>query len=494
MKKFILATLAITLTLPAWTAEKDRAFKPPSSVIDQEKQLDPIDPKKLENYLTHLKQKSIINYTNFEGENESLLLESFEKKGKKQEVARTFPIDLKGENFFFTSFADQGDQYYLGAFTSSDAYAIRVMVDLSELKDGEELYVIDRSLPRAFGPFTNKDQEKSEEGKWLATVAGEECILLLKSPLKTPPILRVISAAHFFVDLGVVDLEPQLKRVSCQIDARCANDNTIADENTTAVTRYDFVSGGRVYLCTGTLLNDGNFSDYTLTANHCISTNTEASSIEAWWDYLATSCGGSTPSLSSRPRSYGSSLIATNSSLDATLIQFTNEVPGGTNGRWYLGWSDVQTSSGTNVHALHHPGGTRMSVSFGYVDYLNKPINKYTSQIRVNWQEGATEGGSSGSALMKDSNYHVIGSLSNGPAPACAGNDYDNFASFARFYSSNNLGTYLDNDDDPFIPDEDPMGCMSTGFKEEPGNNLLTADNMVIGLLCLLLALARKRN
>jgi V8-like Glu-specific endopeptidase len=482
--KLLLAVLTIAITLPAWTTERDRALKP-SSAIEQEEQLDPIDPKKLENYLTHLEKKSIINYILFEGKNESLLLESLEQKGKKQEVGKVFSINLKGENFFFTSFADQGDQYYIGAFTSSDAYAIRVMVDLSELKDGEELYVIDRSLPRAFGPFINKDQEKSEEGKWLATVAGEEYILLLKSPLKTMPAMKVLFAAHFFVDL-----EPQpKKRVSCQIDARCALDDAITSENTTAVTRYDFVSGGGVFLCTGTLLNDGNFSEYILTANHCISTSTEASSVEAFWDYLAPSCGGNAPSLASRPRSYGRSFVETNSSLDATLFQ-TTEVPLGANGRLYMGWSDVQASAGIDVHALHHPGGTRMSVSFGYISYLNKLTNKYTSQIRVNWDEGATEGGSSGSALFKDSNYHVIGSLSNGPAPVCAGNDYDNFASFARFYSNNNLRTYLDNDD-PFIPT--PGGCMSTGFKEESGNNPLTADNMVIGFMCLLLSLAQKK-
>ena len=53
-----------------------------------------------------------------------------------------------------------------------------------------------------------------------------------------------------------------------------------------------YASGSSYYICTGTLVADtgGSMTPYFLTANHCISTSTEAASLETYWDFTAP-CG-----------------------------------------------------------------------------------------------------------------------------------------------------------------------------------------------------------
>ena len=58
------------------------------------------------------------------------------------------------------------------------------------------------------------------------------------------------------------------------------------------------------YLCSGALVSDTDGSTtipYLLTANHCISTQSAASTLEVFWDYKTASCNGSIPALARCP-------------------------------------------------------------------------------------------------------------------------------------------------------------------------------------------------
>src|SRR5205085_11125529 len=108
----------------------------------------------------------------------------------------------------------------------------------------------------------------------------------------------------------------------------------------------------------GTLLNDrddSSFIPYLLTANHCFSDQTTANTLEAYWDYVTATCGGSFPSISSKPKSSGSTLLATGAAplSDFTLVRL-NSIP---SGRFFLGWTTVSTAvaPGTTIYRISHP-------------------------------------------------------------------------------------------------------------------------------------------
>ena len=81
---------------------------------------------------------------------------------------------------------------------------------------------------------------------------------------------------------------------SCNIDVACYSASWGTTAQATA--RITFISGGGSFLCTGTLMNDTDtqtFIPYFMTAEHCITTQAEASTINWYWNYQRTTCGGS---------------------------------------------------------------------------------------------------------------------------------------------------------------------------------------------------------
>jgi lysyl endopeptidase len=65
----------------------------------------------------------------------------------------------------------------------------------------------------------------------------------------------------------------------CSLDITCTG--TAYDQESGSVALLNFVKGGGSYVCTGTLMAtlDNTFTPYMLTANHCFSTQTEASTL-----------------------------------------------------------------------------------------------------------------------------------------------------------------------------------------------------------------------
>ena len=76
----------------------------------------------------------------------------------------------------------------------------------------------------------------------------------------------------------------------------------------------------------GTLLNNAanDQKPYFLTANHCISTQTEAQSVTVYWNY---NTGDSPPG--GTPTTNGANLLVTGTSSDFSLLLLTGSVPGG---------------------------------------------------------------------------------------------------------------------------------------------------------------------
>ncbi len=222
------------------------------------------------------------------------------------------------------------------------------------------------------------------------------------------------------------------------------------------VCRITFHDNIYMYYCSGSLVNNvrSDGTPYFLSANHCLSTNTLASTLIAYFNYESDSCNGTFTS--SIQTMSGSSLISTNSYSDFTLLKL-NQMPPPSYLPYYSGW-DASGRISANGTCIHHPGGTLKSIALDYnpptsypgslqwTDNSNVVIS--TSAPNTHWEVvfnvGDVEEGSSGSPLFDD-NKRIMGQLHGGTDPQ---EFFGKFSLSWNFNSSNNqqLAYWLDPD------------------------------------------------
>ncbi|THU05338.1 S1 family peptidase [Lampropedia puyangensis] len=212
---------------------------------------------------------------------------------------------------------------------------------------------------------------------------------------------------------------------SCNLDVTCYNNGS---QQRDAVARMLFTQAdGKGYWCTGSLLNDAINSNtpYFLTANHCISSQTEASSLQTDWFFRTSSCNGNYLDAKRTTRAGGARLLFSNNSEqgnDITLLVLNDAAPAGT---FLAGWDANQNNTEQNIYGIHHPAGSLAKIAGGQtVAYANCNGDTCSSNPNgrfywVQWAEGITEGGSSGSALFTANGY-VIGALHGGSSECSA--------------------------------------------------------------------------
>ena len=270
---------------------------------------------------------------------------------------------------------------------------------------------------------------------WTPDLGGDTVALQITLPAGVDTSALAVSIptlSHIF--LAANTTSDQLKGIgdaeSCELDVTCYQ--TGANERD-AVARMLFVKDGASYLCTGTLLNDAAQSNrpYFLSANHCFSTQTSASTLQTDWFFRSSTCGrnqvmGATTTLSS-----GARLLFASATNDMLLVQLNEQPP---SGAWMAGW-DAAANGLQSVYDIHHPSGDLAKISAGqvtsYATCVASGSCTATSSasapfLQVSWSQGTTEGGSSGSALLK-STGHVIGTLFSGSASCSYKQGIDNF-------------------------------------------------------------------
>ncbi len=300
--------------------------------------------------------------------------------------------------------------------------------------------------------------DKSDDGRtfWGPYIKGETGIVEIEVPkgIDTSSItFAVPSISHFFLnpldkvsllggntDVGTTPEKASLlgRAGSCNLDVSCNLPLTVASN---AVAHMEYVANGSGYLCTGTLLNNTNVDGipYFLSANHCISTQTVASTLSTYWFYKSSACnngvlnpnyvalfGGAkllyNRDIASGPN--GANPVGT----DTSFMRLTQTPPAGA---VYAGWTAAQQSlsNGLVYTGVHSPQGDLLKYSlgsinaYGYILADNSTFfstsNNLLGLYRVLWNSnsGVTEGGSSGSGLFLNgstNNPQVVGQLYGG--------------------------------------------------------------------------------
>jgi len=210
---------------------------------------------------------------------------------------------------------------------------------------------------------------------------------------------------------------------TCEVDVMCHAEWTVESN---AVARMIFSEHGHSYYCTGTLLANlqpGSTTPYFLTANHCISTPTVASTLQTRWLYRHPTCaGGAEPA--GVTLTGGATWLYSTEDTDTSFLRLNNPAPAGTA---FAGWiAGPVPPTGTDITGIHHPSGDVQKISFGDIsDYVIctpkgqgfgcVPSSAGAATFyQVVWREGVTEGGSSGSAIWDDAGQYVRGQLYGG--------------------------------------------------------------------------------
>jgi len=177
------------------------------------------------------------------------------------------------------------------------------------------------------------------------------------------------------------------------------------------------VTGGNGF-CSGAIINNSAFdgTPYLLTANHCYSDPTDWI---FWFNWHKTTCetNSSSGTASSHDDISGATLVARNADSDFCLVKLSSAPPTSYN-VFYAGW-DKRDIPSTSSCGIHHPAGDVKKISFDYdastsSDYLGGGLADSHWKISA-WDDGTTEGGSSGSPLFNQ-NHKIIGQLHGGYA------------------------------------------------------------------------------
>ncbi len=319
-----------------------------------------------------------------------------------------------------------GDKIWRLKITSKKALSLNVIFDQFYLPVGSELFLYDESKEHTLGKYTAaQNQESGRFGTWL--LEADNMIIEYYQPkaVKDEVHLHIETVTHGYRNAKTYKQNKGLNDSGdCNKDVLCSIGNDwdpIKEYNKSSVGLL--LSGGSSF-CSGALVNNtaNDGKPYFLTANHCFSNPTDWSFRFEWINPNPV-CGtnvnsGNGPILKTIS---GATLRARNANTDFCLVEINSAIPTAWDLTW-AGW-DKSDNVPNYVVGIHHPAGDIMKVcrdDSGPIKAVNQGAQTWEiTQAGGGWEQGVTEGGSSGSPLFDDQG-RVIGQLFGGGA-ACSG-------------------------------------------------------------------------
>jgi lysyl endopeptidase len=338
---------------------------------------------------------------------------------------------------------------------STDAKAIRVGLNVTGAPDGLELRFVGADNPTKVVALANGvelSSLKDDKGiYWTPMTEGQYQLIEISVPAGADTAafkFTVDSVSHIFATPS--QKFGDAKSVSdCNVDVVCApqTQGLVNAKNSVAFMTFQSDCGTNgaqaTCICTGTLLNDNDPNTqipYFFGANHCISTQSSANTLNTTWFFENPTC--------QNPRTFdvnesigtlvtgGATLLYADRNSDGALFRLNSTPP---TGAFLLGWDPNTISVGENISIIHHPEGDPKRITLGFVDRFRSGIDGLTgSFISPAYTTGSTAGGSSGSSILTQSggSYFLRGGLYGGPASCSTSNqpaDTGNYDYFSRF-------------------------------------------------------------
>lgn len=297
----------------------------------------------------------------------------------------------------------------------------RVHFAAMDLPEGAGVLVYNADDPKeAYGPFTGP--QPGDTDFFSPTCFGERVSVELTVPTGADASnLRLVIDKSVYIYVGFGDLAWAKIAGSCNLDVTCYPEWAVT---AAGVGGIGTIGQSGFLFCTGTLIADGIPGDpipYFLTANHCVGSAAEASTVEVYWMYQSSQCNGPPPHPVNVPRTTGGAdyLAGSNEATgsDFALLRLRQEPPSNIP---HVGWTTEAVPNGESVTCIHHPSGDYKRISFATTNTVaaQEAGQSPTRYIGVYWTDGVTEPGSSGSPLFLTESQLIVGQLWGG-ASSC---------------------------------------------------------------------------
>lgn len=369
---------------------------------------------------------------------------------------------------------------------SPGAVSLNLIFGQFELAKGARLYISDYNKTAYIGAHTSLNNNSS---KMLGTdlLYSDDIVIELLEPADVAGTSTLVlsNVIHGFLNLEDEAAKSLNQSGSCEYDVNCPIGAGWENQRNAVAM---LVSGSG--FCSGSLINNasGTVIPYLLTANHCGTTPGSWVYRFRWERPAATVSCGSNSTTAGGPQTMninGGVTKASTATSDFHLI-LLNTAPDPAWGIYYNGWNRTDVAS-NGATGIHHPAGDIKKISFEYSTLESATFGACPPNSHwkcPSWDEGVTEGGSSGSPLF-DVNHRTIGQL-HGGASACGGSDLsDEYGKIAVSWegdgtSTTRLRDWLDPDGTAgdYIDGTDPSGPAATN---DAGMGAVTGAN---GTLC----------
>ncbi len=321
---------------------------------------------------------------------------------------------------------------------SPGALSLGLVLNSYRLENGVRLFVYDPDMIHVKGAFTSGNNKPSGVLP-VGHLPGEELIIEMQVPRELSDYgeVRVESVSHAFRSAGQSSGLARCPAGEFGCSQGCMLDVNCEEGADWQLTKRSVVRVFTTTLyCSGVLVNNSAYdgTPYIITAEHCLNKQYYADRSVFQFNYESPTCFGTNGPLNMSIA--GAELITVGDSIDFSLVKLSLTPPDDFD-VYYAGWdrSDFQTTASTTIH---HPWGDVKKITSDYeapsrttkpsdVPYNDLDDYHYFSFWWIHWwDEGSTQGGSSGSPLF-NADQKLIGTLSGGVA-ACGdsiGYDYE---------------------------------------------------------------------
>jgi hypothetical protein len=326
---------------------------------------------------------------------------------------------------------------------STGAYSLNLLFDSFYIPPHSNLFIYTEDKSYIMGAFT--EENNNQWGNFATSLLPGDAIVL--EYYEDPQdyglgVLQLSTIVHGYKDFFFKKGKYGTSK-ACNIDVNCHTGNGYPNAKRAVVLILNRSSAR----CSGTLINntaqDG--TPFLLTANHCLTSNSDPSNFVFVFNYETTFCNGNTEKTMYSIN--GSTLLAKHVHSDFALL-LLNDRPTKEFQAYYAGW-DRRNIAVAGTVCIHHPSGDRKKISKNnklldssewYSDDPSFPKNTHWNV--TSWDLGITEGGSSGCALFNVLEQ-VIGQLEGGEGnPKCkndtTGECYDLFGKLSYSWTNGN--------------------------------------------------------
>ena len=314
-------------------------------------------------------------------------------------------------------FTFEDNRVFLLQLFSYDAYALRAIFEPFYLPEGVNLFIYNNDMSQLEGAYTNNN---NNDASFFSTplIEGERIVIELNVPrgIDLSDIeLEISTIIHDY--LGLQNIMNSNSDRACGANILCEDADPYLDQ-INAVAWLDM--GG--YICSGAMINNMNqdLTPYFLTADHCTDGN-NPQGYRFYFNYYVNGCVTGqiiqgAYAYSSIMRSTCDCVLSENNIAgpDFTLLEITDEI----NSNWevyYAGWNATDPNQMPLSVGVHHPGGDPKKINYdtGYATSSYWSATEPHTHWFFHWDEGGTEGGSSGSP-MYDNAGRIAGVLTGG--------------------------------------------------------------------------------